>query len=58
MTIISETTEEKITRLFESRNLLFQHIIKFGCITRCHNQLFKKIDDQLHELGICLEDVE
>ena len=45
-----ETKEETISRLHEARSLLFEHVIKFGCITKCHTKLFCRIDSQLKEL--------
>ena len=48
--IVPETKDKTIKRLYESRSLLFEHVIKFGCITKCHTKLFCRIDLQLKEL--------
>ena len=49
---MTETMEETVTRLLESRDLLFKHTIKFGRTTRCHARLFRDIDDQLRKIGV------
>jgi len=52
-----ETKKERIQRLLESRGLLFDHIRKFGCITRCHRELFQRLDRQLVSDGLVLDDL-
>ena len=48
---MTETKDETIKRLLESRSHLWWSMIKFGCHTKCHGELFKRIDKQLTELG-------
>jgi len=49
-----ETNEQLINRLLESRDLLFRHMIQFGCYNKCHKKLFNNIDAQLRGLGVDL----
>lgn len=51
-----ETKEEKIKRLFESHNYLYKSMIKFGCYTKCHGELFTKIRKMLAEEGCYMDD--
>jgi hypothetical protein len=53
---MTETKDDRIQRLIESRSFLYKHIIKFGSITKCHIGLFKKIDGLLEQEGIVLDD--
>jgi len=46
-----ETKEETIKRLLESRSHLWWSMIKFGKFTKCHSDLFRRIDDHLLEIG-------
>ena len=52
MEVNVENRKEKIERLMESRNLLFKSMVKFGTYTRCHKDLFMKIDHQLEDEGV------
>jgi hypothetical protein len=51
-----EKRVKKINRLIESRNLLFQHIVKYGCHTKCHTELFRRIDKELEDEGCYLDE--
>jgi len=49
---IPETREETIKRLGECQYLLFHSMLKFGCYTKAHGELFRRIREQLEEAGI------
>ena len=51
-----ETKDEKIKRLFESRYFLFESMLKFGCYTKCHGELFARIRKMLAEEGCYTDD--
>ena len=51
-----ETKEERIKRLFDSKHYLFESMLKFGCYTKCHGELFSRIRKMLEEEGCYLED--
>jgi hypothetical protein len=48
---VPETREQTIARFDESRYLLFESMLKFGCYTKAHGELFRKIDEQLASIG-------
>jgi hypothetical protein len=53
---MTETQDETIKRLLESRDHLWWSMIKFGHYTKCYSELFKRIDDQLMQAGCVLND--
>lgn len=53
-----ETREERIVSLGESQRLLFESMLKFGCYTKAHGELFRRIKEMLKAEGIVFEEGE